>query len=301
MRARRNTRAIVALAAVVGTLAAAAAVQASIPDGGGVIHGCYKTNQGTLRVIDTDQGQTCANSEAPLNWNQTGPAGPQGPQGPQGPPGPKGDPGATYAAGPGLALSGNTFSITGSYQLPQSCALGESPFLLGFPATHPWSCFTAVDAGQNCSQNSYLTGFGQDGSLNCAEVPSPDIPQGPDGYVTRHPESQDTPELGDATVATLSLPTGSFVLSAHGLANNDPDYEGDTLILYCWFGPAGFSLGRPYTTVHGDGGPLEFNLTDMVTLSSPRDVTLVCSDSEPHSHVQDVQMTAVQLGSATTQ
>jgi hypothetical protein len=39
---------------------------------------------GTLRVIDTDAGQTCAKGESGLNWNQTGPQGPAGQQGPAG-------------------------------------------------------------------------------------------------------------------------------------------------------------------------------------------------------------------------
>ncbi len=293
-------RLTVLFAAVICALGAAAVVRASIPDAGGVIHGCYKTNQGTLRVIDTDAGQTCANSEAALNWNQTGPAGPQGPAGPPGPQGPKGDPGSTYTAGTGLELLGSTLDLQAAYQLPQGCSLGQSPYLLGFPLTHPWSCFNAVSGGQNCSQDNYVTGFGTDGTLNCAAVPSPDIPPGPDGYATRHPESQDTPENTDTTVATLNLPAGSFELQAHGIAFNDPGYAGDTLILHCWFGPGGYSPGRPYSAVQGDGSQ-EFSLTDMVTLSSSRDVTLVCTDSEPHSNVQDVQMTAVQLGSATNQ
>lgn len=49
-------------------------VYASIPDSGGVIHGCYKRNNGTLRVIDTGVSQ-CDNSETPIQWNQTGPQG----------------------------------------------------------------------------------------------------------------------------------------------------------------------------------------------------------------------------------
>jgi hypothetical protein len=32
---------------------------AAIPDAGGVIHGCYDTKRGDLRVIDTEVGQTC--------------------------------------------------------------------------------------------------------------------------------------------------------------------------------------------------------------------------------------------------
>ena len=47
---------------------------AAIPDSGGVIHGCYKSNNGTLRVIDTAVTQ-CDNSETPIQWSQTGPQG----------------------------------------------------------------------------------------------------------------------------------------------------------------------------------------------------------------------------------
>jgi hypothetical protein len=55
---------------------------ASIPDSSGVIHGCYKTTGGGLRVIDTDRGATCTTGEKSLNWNQTGPQGATGPRGP---------------------------------------------------------------------------------------------------------------------------------------------------------------------------------------------------------------------------
>jgi hypothetical protein len=291
-------RITVGLAVLACALGATAVVKASIPDGSGVIHGCYKTNQGTLRVIDTALGQTCSNSETALNWNQTGPQGTPGLQGPEGPQGPKGDPGSSYSAGTGLGLDGSTLSIVGNYQLPQGCALGQSPFLLGFPLTHPWSCFTPVNAGQNCSAQNYVTGFGPDGSLNCTVV-GDDDPVGPDGYVTRHPESQDTPQNTDTIVATLSLPSGSFFVNAHGLANNDPGYVGNSLYLHCWFGPVGFSHAQPYASANSDA--LGFSLSDVKTLASPGDVTLLCNDSEPHSHVEDVQMTAVQLGSATTQ
>jgi hypothetical protein len=43
---------------------------ASIPDSTGVIHGCYKTTGGALRVINTGGGQTCVTGERALNWNQ---------------------------------------------------------------------------------------------------------------------------------------------------------------------------------------------------------------------------------------
>jgi hypothetical protein len=88
----------IGLAAIVVAVAltGGAIAYANIPDSGGVIHGCYKKtspNQGTLRVIDTEQGQTCSASEKAVEWNQTGPQGPAGPQGPEGAPGPQGEPG----------------------------------------------------------------------------------------------------------------------------------------------------------------------------------------------------------------
>jgi hypothetical protein len=77
-----------AVLAVAGSIA-----YANIPDGNSMIHGCYKssgTSKGSLRVIDSDAGNTCATSEKILNWNQTGPQGPQGIQGPTGATGPQG-------------------------------------------------------------------------------------------------------------------------------------------------------------------------------------------------------------------
>jgi len=58
---------------------------AAIPDTAGVIHGCYKRNNGTLRVID-DAVTQCDNSETPIQWSQTGPQGIPGPQGSPAPP-----------------------------------------------------------------------------------------------------------------------------------------------------------------------------------------------------------------------
>ena len=68
-------------AATLGAFAAVAVgsvAWASTADTGGVIHGCYKTVSGALRVINTDTGGTCLRSETSLDWNQTGPTGPAG-------------------------------------------------------------------------------------------------------------------------------------------------------------------------------------------------------------------------------
>jgi hypothetical protein len=95
-------RRLLAAAAGLITLVFAGAALAMIPDGGGVISGCYAKNGGSLRVIDSSAAQ-CKSGEAALNWNQTGPQGPKGdsgPAGPQGPQGPQGGSGPTGPQGP---------------------------------------------------------------------------------------------------------------------------------------------------------------------------------------------------------
>jgi Collagen triple helix repeat (20 copies) len=99
-RMRRVALALTAAAAV----AIAGGVTYAVADigGGGVINGCYKLQNGQLRLIDpaTDR---CHPSETAISWSQTGPQGPPGPQGPvgpQGPAGPQGVPGPQGPVGP---------------------------------------------------------------------------------------------------------------------------------------------------------------------------------------------------------
>jgi hypothetical protein len=72
MQWTRGRRLLVLAGVVAGTVIAGGIVYATIPDGGGVIHGCYVPS-GKLRVIDTGAGETCNGSETALEWNQTGP------------------------------------------------------------------------------------------------------------------------------------------------------------------------------------------------------------------------------------
>jgi hypothetical protein len=86
---RRLSRSRLASASVISTVLlvfAGAVAFASIPDSAGMIHGCYNTVSGGLRVIDSPADQ-CRPSETAISWNQVGPAGATGPQGPQGPSG----------------------------------------------------------------------------------------------------------------------------------------------------------------------------------------------------------------------
>ncbi len=118
MGLRRTT---VLVAAVVAAAGIAGLTQASV-GGGGVIQGCYKSQNGQLRVIDPAT-QVCLPSETLISWSQTGPVGPQGPIGPQGPQGdtgPQGNQGIQGATGPrgpsdaydGFKYSGNNTPIT---------------------------------------------------------------------------------------------------------------------------------------------------------------------------------------------
>jgi hypothetical protein len=68
---------VAALVGIAGLVAlAVSAAWASIPDGSGTIHACYTNVGGVLRVIDTDNGQTCKRWETPLDWNAAPPAPP---------------------------------------------------------------------------------------------------------------------------------------------------------------------------------------------------------------------------------
>jgi Collagen triple helix repeat (20 copies) len=97
MRFSRIALAITAVA----TVAIAGGVTYAVADigDGGVINGCYKTQNGQLRLIDpaTD---SCHPSETAISWSQTGPQGPKGDPGPPGPAGPQGPAGPTGPVGP---------------------------------------------------------------------------------------------------------------------------------------------------------------------------------------------------------
>lgn len=102
-RPLRRRLAVIA-AAVLAALGVASVAAASIPDSSGVIHGCRKNSDGSVRVIDSDLGQTCATGWTALNWSQTGPQGPAGGTGPQGP-----------AGVSGLEVVANSFQVTSAF------------------------------------------------------------------------------------------------------------------------------------------------------------------------------------------
>jgi hypothetical protein len=92
---RRRIRALVVLLVAVFAAVAAAVALGAIPDSNGVIHGCYTTATGSLRVVNASS--ECFVTETALDWGQQGPPGATGAQGPAGADGVQG---ATGAQGP---------------------------------------------------------------------------------------------------------------------------------------------------------------------------------------------------------
>jgi len=92
-------RLFLVVAAAVAVLITAGVAYATIPDSGGVIHGCFGKSGGDLRVIDASV-TNCQKTESSLTWNIQGVQGPQGPQGAQGPIGPAGPQGIQGPIGP---------------------------------------------------------------------------------------------------------------------------------------------------------------------------------------------------------
>ena len=299
IKSRRRLSALLVAAAAIA-LVGAVAVKASIPDGAGVIHGCYSksappgSQPGSLRVIDTAAGQTCSLSEGAVNWSQTGPPGPQGPQGPQGsrgPTGPKGDPGANaYFAGTGLGeTGGNTFDILGSYQLPQGCSDGQSPFLLGTPLSHPWSCFTAANANESCASGKFQNGVDSSGDITCG---TPSAGSGPDGWFGSY-SATNTPQGADTTLTSLSLPAGTFLLQAMGTATDDAGGN-DEVDMSCQF--SGGTTFQRIDAQDSDLPEVPFHLLDLETLGAPTTVNLVCHDFGGSDHVLAGTMAAIKIG-----
>ena len=96
------------LAGAITLSAIASFAWGDIPDKEGVFHACYRTKDGSLRLIDSDKETCNKGTEKAIQWNRAGPGamGPPGPRGPRGPPGSarpqgiQGPPGPTGPTGP---------------------------------------------------------------------------------------------------------------------------------------------------------------------------------------------------------
>jgi len=230
-----KTKTIITVAVVAAALTGGVAL-ASIPDGSGVIHGCYakaSSNQppGSLRVIDTEVGQTCSANERALDWNRTGPTGPQGLQGapgPQGAPGQQGPPGQQGAKG---------------------------------------------DKGDN-------------GDAGAQGAPGPTGPQGPkgdkgdpglslggDAYFA-HPASKHLSGGAWTTVASVTLPSGSYVFTGTTTVFND---DGDTQPVFCQIAGHTYSQAGALLAQTIAAGYIEtITVQDAFTVDNQTTVPLEC-------------------------
>ncbi len=155
-----RTRGLLALLAVAAALAVAGVAYATIPDGNGVIHGCYAKSGGSLRVIDASV-TNCKSTETSLDWNVQGPAGPQGPQGPQGlqgDPGPTGPQGPAGPAGPSgtshaYAATGGQANYGFSPVKVQSLSLPAGTYLV-------WATGTVSDSNMGTGHDCTLVSGG---------------------------------------------------------------------------------------------------------------------------------------------
>lgn len=121
---------IVSLMALV--LATGGFAMAAIPDGNGVINGCYKKKKGTLRLVSSSK--KCKKSERAISWNQKGQPGAAGAQGAAGQQGKQGEQGAQGA--PGSAVAFARVRADGTVDEDQSRGLTDANFSKGITGAY---------------------------------------------------------------------------------------------------------------------------------------------------------------------
>jgi hypothetical protein len=153
---------------------------ATIPDPGGVIHGCYKTENGQLRVIDSG---ACGTSETALPWSQTGPAGPTGPQGERGPTGPSGPGGPPGPSGTlawaHVAADGTVLGSSGNVTVAR---IAPGGYCVGVTGGTAHAAMAILDEFANVG-GTIQTGvfYGSDCPSDAHDIVVETRPQGQDG------------------------------------------------------------------------------------------------------------------------
>ena len=185
---RHSGQRIAVFTVVLITAALAATVAfGQIPDSDGVIHACYHTGNGGIRVVN--DGTECSSGESPLDWYQVGATGGQGPQGPAGPAG------ADGADGPqglqGLPGADGADGAQGPQGLPGADGTDGAQGPQGLP--------------------------GADGAPGPQGVQGPQGPAGADGAAPGLASSTAGPvkiRKRAILVESLDLPAGAYVLLA---------------------------------------------------------------------------------------
>ena len=124
------------IAAMVGSVAVllgARLAVATVPDANGAVHGCLKTNNGQVYVIDPSTGQTCGKDMA-LDWNKTGATGPQGVDGSKGY---MGFQGTTGSSGYEKTSDQETTDSSGNGSAEADCPSGKVAIAGGYELSGP--------------------------------------------------------------------------------------------------------------------------------------------------------------------
>ena len=162
----RSKKIAILVAGGVAALALGSFAFAAIPDGGGVIHACYSTSTGAVRVTDTatNMPKGCSSKETALDWNQQGLKGDRGPSN-------------AYAAHGSATLTPNTSTIVATRTVPPGTyAVSGKVVLKASGANVPLTTVkcTLIANGNNGGSGDYAYGtVWSDGSGNDIETTLP--------------------------------------------------------------------------------------------------------------------------------
>jgi hypothetical protein len=179
-----------------------------------------------------------------------------------------------YAAGTGLDLSSNTFSIDDDYRVKNT---------------------------PDCDAGTFATGFTGSGTIECAAPPAA---SGLQAYAAQRA----TPLLlaGEMTVISKSVPAGTYVVFASAELYSEDD--NDTSMGYCsipgyvtsggdlWGGAVlGHELDDDDTDLD-TGNTESLSLTSTVTLASPGAIELKCKETEADVDLSRAALVALKVG-----
>ncbi len=234
MKARKKLT--ILLAGAAAALALGSIAWASIPDGNGVIHGCYGKSGGTLRVIDA-ASTTCGGNETSIDWNQMGPAGAPGPAGPQGPAGPKGDTGATGPVGP-AGPKGDTGAAGPVGPIGPAGPKGDTGAAGPAGPAGPQGPKGDTGATGATGPTGPVGPAGPVGPKGATGATGPVGPAGPSDAFSSRQWSQVDLYSNWSTVNYLSLPAGKYVVNAKAII--ETTHVGPTDVLCDFIGYTSF-------------------------------------------------------------
>lgn len=243
----------------------ASAVQASIPDASGVIHGCYgkpgTPQKGQLRVVDASTGEQCRLTENLLSWNQSGRPGATGARGATGPTGAKGPSGLRGATG-----AKGTTGASGS-----TGATGANG---------------ATGAGGPTGQRGAA---GVTGARGATGLTGPS-----DAYSVQNTSPGDLAGGGGfTTLATLNVPAGAYLVVGHAELYDDNVGRGFACTVNGGTHSDTAIVSSPYA---GGVGTAAMNMD--TTLATAGAIKLACGVPGGPMHTVEATLSAVKVAAA---